>query len=152
MVASARVVVLVAGLALCTGCRPLSSHPVAVTAIREVTTSERVADALGQPVTCDPQVRGVASESNGIASLTFGVKGPKGAGTIAVDARKTQGEWAVTGLVLRPADGGKDIMLMAEIETDTPKFDPSAAPAAPTTPVAPPGEVEITLPPGVPGG
>jgi hypothetical protein len=145
------VVVAVACAAACCGCRPLSSHPLAVAAVEEVRTNGRVAEALGSPVTCDPGVRGVANETDGIAALSFAVKGPKGAGVVTVEGRKTQGTWGVTLLELQPAAGAA-LALTADIETDTPKFDPAAAAAKPAAPVAPPADIEITLPPPPPGG
>jgi len=149
MHASSRLVLaLVCGAALI-GCRPLSQHPLAIEAVEEVKTNGRVAEVLGQPVQCGPKVRGVANETDGIAALSFEVKGPKGAGVVAVEGKKTQGAWGVTLLELQPASG-PHVALTADIETDTPKFDPSAKPAT-TTPIAPPGDVEITLPPGPPG-
>jgi hypothetical protein len=57
-------------------------------------------------------------------------------------------------LELRPAAGEK-VSLTADLEsrmgTDTPKFDPTAKPAASTSTPPPPTDVEIVLPPGPPG-
>lgn len=140
-------VAVVACAAVISGCRPLSSHPLAVKTMESVKRSPRVAEVLGSPVECGPVVRGTVKETDGIASLTFDVKGTKAAGIIAVDGKKAGGAWSMTRLELRPA-GGDRVSLAAEIETDTPKFDPSAAPATPTTTVPPPADVEIALPPG----
>lgn len=139
-------VAVVACAAALAGCRPLSSHPLAVKTMESVKRSPRVAEALGQPVECGPVVRGTVKETDGIASLTFDVKGSKAAGVIAVDGKKAGGTWSMTRLELRPT-GGDRVSLAAEIETDTPKFDPAAAPATPATTVAPPAEIEIALPP-----
>jgi hypothetical protein len=140
-------VVVVACAAALSGCRPLSSHPLAVKTMESVKRSPRVAEVLGQPVECGPAVRGTVKETDGIASLIFDVKGTKAAGVIAVDGKKAGGVWSMTRLELRPA-GGDRVSLAAEIETDTPRFDPTAAPATPTPRVAPPAEIEIELPPG----
>jgi hypothetical protein len=70
-----------------------------------------------------------------------------------VEGKKTRDEWGVTLLELRPT-GADKISLLADLEartgTDTPKFDPTATPTG-TQAIAPPGDVEIALPPGVPG-
>lgn len=143
------VAILVCAVALA-GCRPLSSHPLAVEASAELGRNPRVAEVLGQPVARDSRVRGTANETDGIAALTFAVKGPKGKGVVAVEGKKTRGIWGITLLELQPAGGGEPLALTADIVTDTPKFDPTAAPATPSAPAAPPGDVEIALPP-VPG-
>ena len=132
--------------AVLSGCRPLSNHPVAVEADAEIRRNPRVAEVLGQPVTRVSRVRGVAKETDGIAALTFEVKGPKGSGLVAVEGKKTQGVWGITLLELQPA-GSAPLALTADIATDTPKFDPNAASTPPSTPMAPPGDVEIALPP-----
>lgn len=135
------------------GCRPLSQHPLVKEAATEVRANSRVAEALGAPVDVSTSVRGTANETDGIASLQFDANGSKAKGVIAVEGKKTGGEWGVTMLELRPASGDK-ISLTADLEartgTDTPKFDPTATPS--TTPSAPPpGDIEIVLPPGPPG-
>ncbi|MFM9059315.1 MAG: cytochrome c oxidase assembly factor Coa1 family protein [Planctomycetaceae bacterium] len=151
MRALTRFVVMLAGTAALVGCRPLSQHPVAVMAVEELGRNARAAEVLGQPVTCGPAFRGVANETDGIAALSFDVKGPKNSGVVAVDGKKTKGTWGVTRLELRPDGGGSPLALTADIETDTPKFDPSAAPKNATPSVPPPGDIEIALPPGPPG-
>jgi len=137
-----------------TGCRPLSQHPLVKEAMEEVRGNERVAEALGSPVTCGTAVRGTANETDGIAALQFDASGSKGKGAIAVEGKKTKGEWGVTMLELRPAAGEK-VSLTADLEsrmgTDTPKFDPTAKPAANSSTPPPPTDVEIVLPPGPPG-
>ena len=136
------------------GCRPLSRHPIVAEAVDEVRTNARVVAALGTPVTCSTSVRGTANETDGIASLQFDVSGPKGTGVVVVEGKKTRDAWGVTNVELRPA-GGEKISLTADLEartgTDTPKFDPTASPASPSTPTPRPGDVEIVLPPGPPG-
>jgi hypothetical protein len=135
------------------GCRPLSQHPIVVEAVEEVRGNTRVAEALGTPVACSTSVRGTAHETDGIATLEFDATGSKGKGIVVVEGKKTGGEWGVTMLELRPAGGAK-ISLTSDLEartgTDTPKFDPSAAPSN-AKPAAPPGDIEIVLPPGPPG-
>jgi len=137
------------------GCRRLAEHPLVVEAAAEVRVSARVAEALGTPVTVGRGVRGVANETDGIASLQFDASGPRGAGVVVVEGKKTRGQWGVTHLEFRPAGGGASMSLTSDLEartgSDTPKFDPSAAPPAATSAPPPPADVEIKLPPGPPG-
>lgn len=137
------------------GCRPLSQHPLVAEAVDEVMQNERVAAALGAPVTCSTAVRGTANETDGIASLQFDVTGATAKGVVAVEGKKTRGQWGVTLLELRPGDGGPDINLsrdlLARTGTDTPAFDPATTSAAPAAAAPPPGDIEISLPPGPPG-
>ena len=143
-------VVLLAGA----GCRPLSQHPIVKEAMEEVRSNARVAGVLGGPVTCGTAIRGTANETDGIAALQFDVSGSSGKGEIAVEGKKTKGEWGVTMLELRPSKGEK-VSLTADLEsrmgTDTPKFDPNAKPATTSSTPPPPTDVEIVLPPGPPG-
>lgn len=137
-----------------TGCSRLAEHPLVIEAVEELTTNPRVADAVGEPVSCGRSIRGTANETDGIAQLEFDVTGPKGKAVAVVEGKKTRGEWGVTHLKLEQADGAS-LALTADLEArtgvDTPKFDPSATPAAGSTAPPPPSEIEITLPPGPPG-
>jgi hypothetical protein len=146
LLASAAVVL--AGL----GCRRLAEHPLVIEAVEEVAGNARVAEVLGAPVTCSRAVRGTANETDGIAMLQFDAAGPQGAGIVIVEGKKTRNEWGVTHLELRPA-GGDVLKLTADLEartgTDTPAFDPTAAPASSSS-APPPADIEITLPPGPP--
>ena len=148
-------VVVALGLLIAFGCRRLADHPLVVTAVEELRANSRVADALGEGLTCDSAVRGTPNETDGIAILQFDVRGSKGSGVVVVEGKKTGGEWGVTLLELRPARGPDRISLTADFEartgTDTPRFDPSAAPATPSATPPPPTEIEITLPPGPSG-
>ena len=134
------------------GCSRLAEHPLVVEAVGEVTNNLRVAEVLGGPVSCERKVRGTANETDGIAKLEFDARGTKGTGLVVVEGKKTRGEWGVTYLELRPAGGEKFSLtgdLVARTGTDTPAFDPSSKPTTPAAP--PPGDIEITLPPGPPG-
>ena len=137
------------------GFRPLSQHPLVAEAVDEVMQNERVAATLGAPVTCSKAVRGTANETDGIASLQFDVAGANAKGVVAVEGKKTRGQWGVTLLELRPEGGGEHLHLsqdlVARTGTDTPTFDPTAKPAAASTPAPPPDDIEIALPPGPPG-
>jgi hypothetical protein len=138
------------------GCSRLSSHPLVGTAKDEVVRNEQVTALLGEPVECSPTVTGRANETDGIATIQFEAKGPKGRGIVVVEGKKLGDEWGVTLLELRPGSGSDHLHLTADLEartgTDTPKFDPSAGSAQPATPAGPPpGDIEIALPPGAPG-
>jgi hypothetical protein len=140
-------------LATAVGCGRLHEHPLVIEAAEEVRLNARVAETLGAPVTCARSVRGTANETDGIAHLEFEATGGTGTGLVIVEGKKTRGEWGVNKLVLQPA-GGAEISLiddlLARTGTDTPAFDPAAAAATPAT-APPPGDIEITLPPGPPG-
>jgi hypothetical protein len=137
------------------GCRRLSQHPLVAEAVDEVMQNERVAAALGAPVTFSTAVRGTANETDGLASLQFDVAGAKSKGIVVVEGKKTRGQWGVTLLEMRPEGGGPHIHLSKDLAertgTDTPAFDPTAQPASPSKAAPPPGDIEITLPPGPPG-
>lgn len=138
------------------GCSRLATHPLVTMAKDEVAQNDRVVAAIGAPVEFSPTITGRANETDGIAAMQFEARGPKGTGTVVVEGKKHGTEWGVTLLEIRPAGGGDHIHLTADhharIGTDTPKFDPAQAGSKPAAPVAPPpGEIEITLPPGPPG-
>jgi hypothetical protein len=143
----------IACLLVATGCRPLAEHPIIQEATAEVRENARVAEVLGGPVTCSTSVRGTANETDGIAMLEFDVVGSKGNGVVAVEGKKTAGDWGVTMLELRPKAGDR-VSLTADLEartgTDTPKFDPTAS-SGTSSSAPPPGDIEIILPPGPPG-
>lgn len=135
------------------GCGSLAGHPLVKEAAEELQANARVAELLGAPVACGTAIRGRANETDGIAAVEFDVTGAKGKGVVVVEGKKTGQTWGITKLELRPA-GSAPLSLTADLEartgTDTPKFDPTAKPATTTT-APPPGDIEITLPPGVPG-
>lgn len=139
-----------------TGCGRIANHPLVVVAKEEVTKNPRVVELLGEPVTVSPTITGRANETDGIAAMQFEIQGAKGSGIVIVEGKKLGPDWGVTLLDVRPADGGQHLHLAADLNertgTDTPKFDPAAAANQPSTPSAPPpGDIEITLPPGAPG-
>jgi len=117
---------------LAVGCGSLAGHPLVKEAVEEMRVNTRVAEMLGAPVECGTAIRGTANETDGIASLEFDVKGPKGAGV---------------------AKGAK-LSLTADLEartgSDTPRFDPATTRTGSSS-VPPPGDIDIVLPPP-PGG
>lgn len=146
-------IALLLGIALATGCSRLADHPLAIEAAAEVRANERVAESLGKPVECSRTVRGMANETDGIARLEFDATGSKAKGMVVVEGKKTRGTWGVNKLEVQLPEGEKLSLtgdLVARTGTDTPAFDPNAA-AKPSDTPPPPGEIEITLPPGPPG-
>jgi len=143
------VVLAAAGLA---GCSRLGSHPLVTAAVEEIGHNAQVAEALGGPVSCGTSVRGVANETDGIATLQFDARGSKNTGVVVVEGKKTRGVWGITALEIQPK-GGADISLTgdlyARVGIDTPKFDPNADASNSKAP-PPPSEIDIPLPPGPP--
>ena len=141
-------------LPVAVGCGSLSGHPLVKEAAEEMRVNARVAETLGSPVECGTAIRGTANETDGIATLEFDVKGPKGTGVAKVEGKKTKATWGVTHLELRPAGGADKISLTTDLEartgSDTPKFDPKAARTGSSS-VPPPEDIDIVLPPP-PGG
>lgn len=145
---------LLLGIALAAGCSRLAEHPLVIEAAQEVKANERVAELLGKPVECSRSVSGMANETDGIAHLEFEATGSKAKAAVVVEGKKTRNAWGVTKLEIQPSGGEKLSLtadLVARTGTDTPAFDPSAASATSSATPPPPGEIEITLPPGPPG-
>lgn len=141
-------------LPVAVGCGRLSGHPLVKEAAEEMRVNARVAEVVGTPVECGTAIRGTANETDGIATLEFDVKGPKGTGVAKVEGKKTKATWGVTHLELRPAGGAAKLSLTADLEartgSDTPKFDPKATRTGSSS-LPPPGDIDIVLPPS-PGG
>ncbi|MFM8635948.1 MAG: cytochrome c oxidase assembly factor Coa1 family protein [Planctomycetia bacterium] len=150
-----RTAVCCAFLLAMAGCSRLSSHPVVAAAKDEVSKNARVAAVLGERIEFSPSIVGRANETDGIAAMQFEATGPKGKGLVVVEGKKLGKEWGVTLLEIRPAGGGEHLHLTADLEertgVDTPKFDPTAKPTS-SSPAPPPGDIEITIPSGGPGG
>ena len=137
------------------GCGKLSKHPIVSVAVEEITTNPKVAEALGEPITCSSSVSGSSRETDGVALLQFDAIGIKGTGLVVVEGKKLGNEWGITALEIRLPDGGGRLVLTADLEqrsgSDTPKFDPNALPTPlDGSPSKAPADVEIVLPPGAP--
>lgn len=67
-----------------------------------VQADSRAQQLLGAPIAAGFFVSGEISETpaSGTAELSYSVSGPKGSGTVYVSAKKTEGEWVITRLVL----------------------------------------------------
>ncbi|NJN21145.1 MAG: hypothetical protein HC812_08090 [Leptolyngbya sp. RL_3_1] len=74
------------------------------TALDSVQTNEKVKALIGEPIEAGFWVSGEVelSGSSGAADLTLPVTGPKGAGTVYVVGRKTDGAWHYSTLTFRP--------------------------------------------------
>ena len=79
--------------------------------------SEAVIAAIGEPVEAGWLFSGVINESGGSgrADYTIPLSGPRGKGTLYVEARKRQGRWQLHVLSFVP-DGGDPIDLLADGE------------------------------------
>lgn len=85
------------------------AYKLAVTAVQ---ASNEVADTLGQPLTMGrPSGSLRTSGSSGTADLSFSVEGPKGRGTVFVDAVKDLGRWEIRRIVLQDDRTGRRIDL-----------------------------------------
>ena len=82
----------------------------------------RVVAALGTPIEEGWFVSGSFDESGGSGQAQFSipVSGPKGAGTIYVEARKSAGEWRYSTLVLEVDGSGKRVDLLPTPAQATP--------------------------------
>ena len=143
-------------LSLAGGCSRLGDHPLVAAAKEEVGLNERSQTLLGQPLTWPGTVTGRANEVDGLAAMQIPVSGPKQTAMVIVEGKKFGGEWSVTLLEVRPADGDEKLSLTTDLAArtgvDTPAFDPSAAASEPASETAPPpAEITIDLPPGIPG-
>lgn len=140
---------------LLAGCGGYNSHPIVTEAEQELSVNEQAAEKLGEGIKRSSSVTGSSSDADGRAALQFQVTGSKASGTAVVEGRTFEDSWTITSLEVR-LDGDERLVLTHDLEertgVDTPKFDPSAASSTTTVPAAPPPDVEIALPPGVPGG
>jgi hypothetical protein len=141
--------------------RRLRQNPTYQMALAEVQRSKQVQDRLGQPIVdsdWNPSGRIDVRDNAalGDASFNFDIKGPNGAASVLAQGRMVDGEWALTGLDVRLADGDV-IRLTDEVFTrqavDTPEFVRQAKPQAnhETKTKEPAPEVEVVVPEVPPG-
>ncbi|MGB7536977.1 MAG: cytochrome c oxidase assembly factor 1 family protein [Anaerolineales bacterium] len=80
----------------------MKSSPAYQDALVVVQEEPRAQQLLGTPIQSGWFVSGEISEtpSTGTAELSFPVSGPKGSGTVYVSAKKVEGGWVITRLVL----------------------------------------------------
>ncbi len=74
--------------------------------------------ALGEPIEAGYFVSGNVrmNGDNGRAILSIPISGPKGSGTIFVDAQKTAGKWTYATMKFAPANGAAHIELRTKSE------------------------------------
>ena len=149
-----RTTTLLAVLLCLSGCSRLGSHPIVTAAKEEVSRNPNAIALLGESIEFSPKVTGRANETDGLAAIQFEAKGSKASAMVVVEGKKLGDEWGVTLLEVRSATG-EELSLTAELAErmgiDTPKFDPTAKPTT-SSAAPPPSDIEITLPPGGPGG
>jgi hypothetical protein len=78
------------------------SSPVFADSLEMIQSDSRAQDLLGSPIEAGWLVSGEISETGatGTAEISFPVSGTQGSGTAYVSARKAEGEWVITRLVL----------------------------------------------------
>ena len=93
----------------------MKSSDVYKTALDRAQHSTGVIEVLGEPIESGWFVSGSinTSGSTGNASLEIPITGPNGAGTIHVQAQKSQGKWQFSSLVVEIKDKGLTINLNA---------------------------------------
>jgi hypothetical protein len=87
----------------------MKSTPAFTDGLALVQVDPRAQQLLGTPINAGLFVSGEISESGatGTAEISFPVSGPKGSGTVYVTAKKVEGDWIITRLVL-VMDGTKE--------------------------------------------
>jgi hypothetical protein len=80
----------------------MKTSPVYLDGLAKVQESYSAQQLLGTPIEAGWFISGEISEAppTGSAEISFPVSGPKGSGTVSVSARKVEGEWVITRLVL----------------------------------------------------
>ena len=83
-------------------------------ALDEVQRSPEVIAVLGEPVTPGWYVMGnlQTSGSSGTADLAYPVSGPRGSGTVIVEARKRRGQWQCHYLAVDIEGSGESLVLI----------------------------------------
>ena len=83
-----------------------------------VSSNQKVADALGSPVTIGQPVQRTAEGNN--VGLDFPISGPKGSGTMKLDLEwKSWNKWEMTGLTVEVKDGETiDVLNSEEFKLD----------------------------------
>lgn len=129
----------------------IQGTPIFAEAIEKANTNPEVTDALGSPVTPGMMLNGSVNQSGntGSANFTIPLKGPKGEGSLQVDATMKGGKWTFDTLTADVA--GKSIDLLAGDGPKLPAGTPPSMNGAPPDD-APPGDLpaDDELPPDEP--
>ncbi len=107
------------------------------TALVQVQQDPVVKEKLGEPITDTGMPMGnfKVENNSGSADFTFDVEGPKGKGTVAVDAAMSAGTWRLTSLSITFADGEEHEIAVGGGE-EPPADEPAAKePAAEDPPI-----------------
>jgi len=97
----------------------MKSSDVYKEALAKTRANHAVVDALGTPLKAGYMVSGSINISgpSGTAELAIPVSGPKGDGTVYLEARKSVGEWSFTKLVVKIEQTNQRIDLLDEKQT-----------------------------------
>ncbi len=81
-------------------------------AIRQAQGSACVTRMLGAPIEAGWMLTGGTNESDssGLANLSIPIHGPKGKGSLLLEAKKSDGVWAITSLILDTDSGQKQLV------------------------------------------
>lgn len=83
-------------------------------ALAKLEASPEATAMIGKPMATGVPMGGVQiSGPSGHASLSFSVTGPKGEGTVFVEASKAMGQWTIERMVLEDARSGRRVDLQA---------------------------------------
>jgi hypothetical protein len=92
----------------------LKNNEVYATALSRAQASPAVIAAIGEPVAAGWMVSGEWNENGaaGEANLSIPLSGPRGSGTLFVEAEKSAGQWNYEVLTFVPASGGETVDLI----------------------------------------
>ncbi len=124
----------------------IKEGPVYAESLAKAVIHPEVAKALGEPVKPGGMVSGNVSDNggSGTASLKVPLEGPKGKGTLYVEASKSAGQWNYTKMEVELADGKRIDLLAGAPQGQGPSPFDDIAPDA----VKLPGDDEPLLPQG----
>jgi hypothetical protein len=99
-------------------------------ALKRAKADPQVVSALGSPITDGYFTSGSIQESgpSGTAELSIPISGPKGSGTIYLEARKSTGQWSFNKLVVEIEHPNQRIDLLTESEKSATSVPLSAEP------------------------
>lgn len=101
LVALTLAVVLAAGIAFAVIASLKNSDAYQMT-VRAMHSNPRIVQVLGEPITTGIPTGNIrVSGPDGEANLAFGAEGPKGSGTIYVNATKSLGQWKIDAAVFQ---------------------------------------------------
>lgn len=127
---------IIVGLLLMVGMSVLKDAEPYQTAVKAAETHPIVIEHIGTPVKISYMVIGEVNITNdtGKARIAFPVSGPKGKGTIYIEAERADGKWTTKQLLfVKPDDKTKfDLLENKQIEK-TPEPDGAAEPEKVTT-------------------